>query len=105
MGVLTIVLDDETEKELRKLLRDKFGKEKGEISKFVEIAVKNYIQELKREDKIYFAFKGEEKVAEAKSLEELVKTLKEKGLDFRGLRILRSDFKQEARFGVRLKKL
>ncbi len=48
-----------------------------EISRFAEIAVKNYIQELKKGEKLYFAFKGEEKIAEAKSLEELVRMLKE----------------------------
>lgn len=66
MGIITITLDDEVEEELRKLLREKFGKEKGELSRFIGIAVKNYIQELK---------KGGNYILHSKAKKELLKQI------------------------------
>ncbi len=103
MGTLTIVLSDEVEEDLRRVVREIYGTEKGNISKFIEDAIRNYIHSLRRCETLYRAYRGDKLVAEAKSLEELVKSLREKSLEIRGLRIIRSDFKRIARAGYRLR--
>ncbi len=103
MSTLTIVLSDDVEEELRRIVREMYGAEKGNISKFIENAIRNYIHSLRKGEIVYRAYKGDELVAEAKSLEELVKLLKEKGIDVRGLRVIRSDLKRVARAGYRLR--
>jgi len=102
MGTLTIVLSDDLEEELRRVIREMYG-EKGNLSKFIEDAIRNYIHSLKKREVVYRAYKGDELVAEAKSLEELVKSLRDKGIDVRGLRVIRSDFRRIARAGYRLR--
>ncbi len=103
MGTLTIVLSDDVEEELRRVVRKMYGSEKGNLSKFVEDAIRNYIHSLKKGESVYRAYKGDKLVAEAKSLEELAKLLREKGVDIRGLRIIRSDLKKVARAGYRMR--
>ena len=103
MGTLTIVLSDDVEEELRKAVREMYGTEKGNISKFIEDALRNYIHSLRKSEIVYKAYKGDELVAEAKSLEELAELLKKKGVDVRGLRIIRSDLKKTARMGYRMR--
>ncbi len=103
MGTITIVLSEDVERELRKTVKDMFGTEKGALSKFIEDAIRNYIQLLKKADKIYRAYKGEKLIAEAKSLEELAEILRKRGIDIRGLRIVCSDLKKVARAGYRLR--
>jgi len=103
MGTLTIVLSDEVEREMRKIVSEIFGSEKGALSKFVENAIRNYIQMLKKSEKIYRAYKGDLLIAEAKSLEDLANKLKEKGVDFRGIRIVCSELRRVARAGYRLR--
>ena len=103
MGTLTIVLSDDVEEELRRAVREMYGVEKGNISKFIEDAIRNYIHSLRKGEVVYRAYKGDELVAEAKSLEELVRLLKKRGIDVRGLRVIRSDLKRVARAGYRLR--
>lgn len=103
MGTLTIVLSDDVEEELRKVVRKMYGAEKGNLSKFVEDAIRNYIHSLKKGEIVYRAYKGDRLVAEAGSLEELAKLLREKGVEIRGLRIIRSDLKKVARAGYRMR--
>jgi len=103
MGTLTIVLSDDVEEELRRVVRDIYGAEKGNLSKFIEDAIRNYIHSLKKGEVVYRAYKGDKLVAEAKSLEELVKLLREKDVDIRGLRVIRLDLKRVVRAGYRLK--
>ena len=103
MGILTIVLSDDVEKVLRKVVREMYGIEKGNLSKFIEDAIRNYVHSLKREEVTYRAYKDDKLVAEANSLEELVKLLREKNIDIRRLRIIRSDLKGVARAGYRLR--
>jgi len=104
MGTLTIVLSDDVEEELRRVVREMYGAEKGNISKFVEDAIRNYIHLLRKGEVVYRAYyKGDKLVAEAKSLEELVKLLRERDIDVRGLRIIRSDLRRVARAGYRLR--
>jgi len=103
MGTLTIVLSDEVEEELRRVVREMYGAEKGNLSKFVEDAIRNYIHSLRKGEIVYRAYKGDKLVAEAESLEELAKLLREKGVDVRGLRIIRSDLKRVARAGYRMR--
>jgi len=103
MGTLTIVLSDDVEDELRKIVKEIYGAEKGNLSKFIEDAIRNYIYSLRKGEIVYRAYKDNKLVAEAKSLEELVKLLREKGIDLRGLRIIRSDLRRVARAGYRLR--
>ena len=103
MGTLTIVLSDDVEGELRKIVKEIYGAEKGNLSKFIEDAIRNYIYSLRKGEIVYRAYKDNKLVAEAKSLEELVKLLREKGIDLRGLRIIRSDLRRVARAGYRLR--
>ena len=103
MGTLTIVLSDDVEEELRRVVREMYGAEKGNLSKFVEDAIRNYIHSLKKGEVVYRAYKGDKLVAEAKSLEELVKLLREGDIDVRELRIIRSDLRRLARAGYRLR--
>ncbi len=103
MGTLTIVLSDEVEEELRRVVREMYGAEKGNLSKFVEDAIRNYIHSLRKGESVYRAYKGDKLIAEAESLEELAKLLREKGVDIRGLRVIRSDLKKVARAGYRMR--
>ncbi len=103
MGTLTIALSDEVEEELRRVVREMYGAEKGNLSKFVEDAIRNYIHSLRKGESVYRAYRGNELVAEAESLEELAKLLREKGVDIRGLRVIRSDLKKVARAGYRMR--
>ncbi len=103
MGTLTITLSDDVENELRRVVREVYGTEKENLSKFIEDAIRNYIHSLRNEEIIYRAYRDDILVAEAKSLEELARLLREKGIDVRGLRITRSDLKRVARAGYRLR--
>jgi len=103
MGTLTIVLSEEIEEELRKVVRKIYGAKKGNLSKFIEDAIRNYIHSLKKGEVVYRAYKDDKLVAEAKSLEELVKLLRERDIEVRGLRIIRSDLKRVGRAGYRLR--
>ncbi len=103
MGTLTIVLSDDVEEELRKVVREMYGAEEGNLSKFIEDAIRNYIHSLRKGEVVYRDYKGDKLVAEARSLEELVKLLREKDIDVRGLRIIRSDLNKVARAGYRLR--
>ncbi|ADB58208.1 ribbon-helix-helix domain-containing protein [Archaeoglobus profundus] len=48
IGILTIVLSDDVEKEFRRVVRGMYGAEKGNLSKFIEDAIRNYIHSLRK---------------------------------------------------------
>ena len=49
MGLLHIILPDDLEKKFRKLVIDKYGKTKGQLSKAVEEAIRLWIEKTERE--------------------------------------------------------
>jgi len=49
MGKLTVLIDDELEKEFRHLVLDKYGAKKGAVSRAVEEALKLWIERTKTE--------------------------------------------------------
>jgi len=49
MGKLTVLIDDEVEKEFRHLVLDKYSAKKGGISRAVEEALKLWIEKTKAE--------------------------------------------------------
>ncbi|MFP3909727.1 MAG: hypothetical protein ACLFVX_07695 [Archaeoglobaceae archaeon] len=105
MGTLTIVLDDDVEKELRRAVSELYGSSKGSLSRIIEDALRNYLHSAKEEKKCYRAYKDNELVAESESIDELAAIIKEKDLDPRGLRITSSEeVKKVARTGYRLRK-
>lgn len=105
MGTLTIVLDDEVEKELRRAVSELYGSSKGSLSRVIEDALRNHLHSYKEEKKCYRAYKDNELVAEAGSVDELAKTLNQNNLDPRDLRITSCEgVKRVARTGYRLRK-
>ncbi len=105
MGTLTIVLDDEVEKELRKAVSELYGSSKGSLSRVIEDALRNYFHSAKEEKKCYRAYKENKVVAEAESVDGLAKMVKENDLDPRELRITSSEeVKRVAQTGYRLRK-
>ncbi len=88
MGTITISLSDEVEKKLREVAKTKFGNSKGAISKVIESALKSYFSQLEGEEIVFRAYKDKKLVAEAKSLEDLAKILREKGVDARDVEIV-----------------
>jgi len=88
MGTITISLSDEVERKLREIAKAKFGASKGAISKVIESALKNYFSQLEMEKVVFRAYKGKELIAEAKSLDDLARTLREKGVDPRNVKIV-----------------
>ena len=103
MGTLTIVLSDEVERKLRETV-SKRGSGKGMLSKIIEEALKSYLTSLERRDRMYKAYKDDELVAEAESLDELANMLRSKGIDPRGLKIISTEvIKARARSGYRIR--
>ena len=94
MGTLTISLDNEVEKKLREVATRLYGSRRGALSNVIESALKNYFTLLEKvgsSGEVSFkALKGDMVVAEADTLDELAKILKEKGFEPRGLRIVSS---------------
>ena len=88
MGTITISLSDEIERKLREVAKSKFGASKGAISKVIELALRNYFSQLEVEEITFRAYKGKELIAEARSLDDLAKILREKGVDPRSVEII-----------------
>ena len=91
MGTITISLDNDIKKELRETARKLHGSNKGAISKVIEDALKNYFSSLKRENKLFRAYKDDKLIAEAESLDKLAETLHKKGVDPRTVKIISSE--------------
>ncbi|MGQ9514772.1 MAG: hypothetical protein ACUVTL_06965 [Thermoproteota archaeon] len=102
MGTITIVLKDETENMLRRLVKQLYGSSRGGLSEVIDKAVCSYIARLEESSApksvIFRAYKGSTLVAEAKNLDDLAATLRGKGVEPRGLRIVSS---QEVRPVIR----
>lgn len=109
MGTLTIVLKDETENMLRRIVKQLYGSSRGGLSEVIDNAVRSYIARLEASSSqrsiIFRAFKGETLVIEAKNLDELAAALRDKGVDPRGLRIMSSQgVRPVARAGIRARR-
>jgi len=109
MGTLTIVLKDETENMLRRIVKQLYGSSRGGLSEVIDKAVRSYIARLEAssisKSVIFRAYKGETLVSEAKNLDDLAAALKDKGVDPRGLRIASSQgVRPVVRAGVRARR-
>jgi hypothetical protein len=103
MGTLTIVLSDEVERKLRDAVV-KRGSGKGTLSKIIEEALNSYFSSLEKKSRTFKAYKGNNLVGEAESLDELAKLLREKEIDARGLKIVSTEtIKPKVRTGYRIK--
>ena len=108
MGIITVKISDEVEKALRRKAARLYGAKKGSLSRAVEEALKSWIspEELKKKEVIYKAYRGEELVAEASTLEELAAKLRRTGEPIRGLRIVREpEPPRERRLGLRARRV
>lgn len=87
-------IDDEVEKRLRRIAEMLYGSSRGGLSKVIENALESYFAALERSSgasRVSFkALKGGTVVAEADSLEELARVLRDRGIEPRGLRIVSS---------------
>ncbi len=106
MGLITVSLNDEVERTLRKLAREMYGNKKGALSKVIETAIEKLAARKQYTEKqtIYRAYKNNKLITEASSLEELAEKLNQRGVDPREVRILATeDIKPRARIGYRMK--
>ena len=72
MGIITIVISDELEKEIRRLISMGKVAKKGALSKLIEDALWAYIRpKLYSNQRVFVALKDNKVVAEASSLREL----------------------------------
>lgn len=105
MGTLTIVLDDEVEKELRRAVSELYGSSKGSLSRVIENALRNYLYSAREEKRYYRAYKENELVAEAECLDDLALKIKQENFDPRKLKITSSEgIERVARTGHRMRK-
>jgi len=88
MGTITVVISDELEEEIRRIISRGGKARKGALSELVENALRMYIEALKRRSITFKAIKEGRVIAEADSLDELAAKLREAGLDPRGVRII-----------------
>jgi len=106
MGLITISLNDEVERLLRKLAKELYGNKKGALSKVIETAIKDMAAKKQYTEKqtTYRAYKNNKLVVEASTLDELAKKLDQKGVDPREVRILAGEeVKPRAKIGYRMK--
>lgn len=80
MGVLTLKIDDDIERRLRRRVGQK-GAARGALSKGVEEALVKWLGEAKKEERTFVAAKGGMRVAEDATLEGLAQKLKAENLD------------------------
>jgi len=109
MGTLTIVLKDETEEMLRRIVEQLYGSSRGSLSEVIDKAIRSYIARLEASSSpksvVFRAFKGDKLISEANDLDDLARALKERGVDPRGLRIVSSQVvRPVARAGVRARR-
>jgi len=91
MGTLTISLSDEVERKLREVVKELYGSSKGAISRVIEDALKSYFSSLHRKTVYFRAYRGDELIAQAPSLDELAEVLREKRVDPRDVRIISTE--------------
>ncbi|GEM_PF-486314 len=107
MGTLTIRINDDTERALRRRAAQLYGARRGALSRAIEEAIRAWLastpdKERTMERRIYRAFKGGRLVAEASTLEELADRLRKMGESVRGIRIVREPApSKERRLGLR----
>ena len=103
MGTLTIVLPDELEEKIRKIVAERYGGRRGALSKLIEEALRQYLDLLEREDEqVFYAVKMGEVVASSHSLDELAAKLRKLGVDPRSVRVISSRrVKPVVRMGLR----
>lgn len=90
MGTITVVISDELEREIRKLISKEGKAKKGALSRLVENALWAYIRSQKARERVFMAIKDGKVVAEARSLYDLADKLREAGIDPRSVRIVSS---------------
>ena len=106
MGTITIVLSDELEREIRERIAKGGKLRKGALSEFIENAVKMYLETLERRETVFKAEKNGRIIAQATTLKELARKLKEKGIDPRQVRIIaHPTLSLEKRIGLRGKRI
>jgi Arc/MetJ-type ribon-helix-helix transcriptional regulator len=88
---ITFSLPEKTVKRLRKRVKESGGK-KGSISEVVDEALSTYLDALEESARgeTFMAVRGEEVVAQARSLKELAAALLEKKVDWRAVLITSS---------------
>lgn len=91
MGTLTISLSDEVEKKLREVVKNMYDSSKGAISRVIEDALRSYFSTLHRKTVYFRAYKDDNLVAQATSLDELAEILREKKVDPRDVRIISTE--------------
>ncbi len=105
LGVITLKLDDEIERKLRKRAADVKGAARGTLSESVEEAIMLWLEQRdvnRRNGRIYRASIGERKVAEAGSLDELSSILRKAGIAPRNVIIQElPTAEEEVRLGFR----
>ena len=109
MGTITVKISDEAERILRRKAAQLYGTRKGALSRAVEEAILHWASpRSSTENRVYRAYRGEELVAEAATLEELAERLRELAVPPRGLRIVREPpggEGEEKRLGFRARRV
>ncbi len=90
MPTLTIVLPETLAERLRRTVREQHGGKKGAISQIISEALDSYLNRSQpsTETELFQAYKADKKVAEASSLPELARKLRENEMSPRSLRII-----------------
>lgn len=88
MGTITVVISDELEKEVRKIISREGRQRKGALSQLVENALRTYLETLKTRQTTFKAIKDGKVVAQAENLEQLAAKLKKSGINPRQVRII-----------------
>lgn len=103
MGIITVVISDELENEIRRLISSEKTAKKGALSKLVEDALWAYIRpKLYSNRRVFKALKDNRVVAEASSLNELAEKPRNAGIDPREVKIFSSiSYRKERRIGLR----
>lgn len=89
---VTVSLSEDVVKRLRRVVKQRYGSKREALSGFVEEALTELLNRLEhpQPSQTYRAYRGEEQVAEADSLEQLSSKLNKLGVDPRSVRIISS---------------
>ncbi len=90
MPTLTIVLPETLAERLRMTVRERHGGKKGAMSRIISEALEAYLSRTQPSTQVerFQAFRADKKVAEASSLPDLARQLREKEISPRSLRII-----------------
>jgi hypothetical protein len=80
MGIITLKIDDELERRLRRRVGER-GAARGALSKGVEEALARWLGERREEERTFIALKDGEKLDEDSSLDGLAEKLRTRGVD------------------------